>query len=357
MAQEKKVSSFFIIAFLFLLFGLTLIGDVSLVEAERNFGDQFYFLKKQLSWALLGMGLFLVGAKINYCFWQKLALPLFALSLFPLALVLLPSFGQVIGGAKRWLTIGSIGFQPSELVKFSLILYMAALLSKREINFKQLLLVLILPIGLTVLEPDFGTSVIMVVIALSVWFLSGTPLKKIVLPSLFFLTLGISLIYISPYRRARVIGMINPLADPQGKSYHSYQLTLALGSGGLWGVGMGQSRQKYQYLPHVTTDSIMAVVGEEFGLVGISFVLLAFLAMIWSGFRISFFAKDPFARLFTGGVLTWLAVQGLVNFSVVAVVLPLTGVPFPLVSYGGSSLVLTLFSLGIIYNIWQCQGK
>ncbi len=355
MAKERKLGSFFIIAFLFLLFGLLLIGDVSLIEAERSFGDQFHFLKKQIFWALLGGGFFLGGAKINFNFWRKLALPLFVLSLVPLTLVLFPQFGQVIGGSRRWLNLAGYVFQPSELVKFSLILYLSALLSKKEVNFLQLFLVLAVPISLVILEPDFGTSVIMVVVSLVLWFLSGANLGKIILPSLFFLGLGMLLIYISPYRKARVMGMIDPFGDPQGKSYHSYQLVLTLGSGGVGGVGMGESRQKYQYLPHVTTDSIMAVVGEEFGLIGLSVVIGAFIYFIFSGFRLGLNSKDDFAKLFVSGIITWIGTQGLINLSAVAILLPLTGVPFPLVSYGGSSLVLTLFSLGIIYNIWTKQ--
>ncbi|MBL7078639.1 cell division protein FtsW [Candidatus Shapirobacteria bacterium] len=355
MASEKKGNSFFIIALLFLLFGLLLIGDVSLIEAERNFGDQFYFLKKQITWALLGAVVFALAAKINYRFWQKISLPLLIVSWFALGLVLIPRFGQVIGGSRRWLNLGGYVFQPSELAKFSLVLYLSALLSRKKINFRQFLLVLFLPVGLTILEPDFGTSVIMVAASLVLWFLSGAVLRKIILPSLFFLGLGLLLICISPYRKARVRGMIDPFYDPLDKSYHSYQLVLTLGSGGAGGIGLGQSRQKYQYLPHVTTDSIMAVVGEEFGLIGISSVIGAFLYLIFSGFKIGINSQDDFARLFTGGIVTWIAVQGLINLSAVAIVLPLTGVPFPLVSYGGSSLVLTLFSLGIIYNIWSKQ--
>jgi len=355
MAKERKLGSFFIIALLFLLFGLLLIGDVSLIEAERSFGDQFYFLKKQIFWALIGGGMFLVGAKMNYSFWKKLSLPFFVLSLIPLGLVLFPQFGQVIGGSRRWLNVAGFGFQPSEVVKLSLILYLSSLLSEHKLKFFQLFLILALPISLIILEPDFGTSVIMVVISLVIWFLSGANLGKIILPSLFLLGLGLLLIYISPYRKARVMGMIDPFGDPQGKSYHSYQLVLTLGSGGLGGVGMGQSRQKYQYLPHVTTDSIMAVVGEEFGLVGLSVVIAAFAYFIFLGFRLGVGVKDNFGKLLVGGIITWIATQGLINLSAVAILLPLTGVPFPLVSYGGSSLVLTLFSLGIVYNIWVKQ--
>ncbi len=341
--------------FLFLLFGLFLIGDVSLIEAERNFGDQFYFLKKQISWAVLGSILFAFGAKVNFRFWQKISLPLFVLSSLALGLVLLPRFGQVIGGSRRWLSLGGYVFQPSELAKFSLILYLSALLAKQKLNFFQFFLVLFLPIGLTVLEPDFGTGVIMAMVGLVLWFLSGASLRKIIFPALLFLGVGLLLIYVSPYRKARVMGMIDPFYDPQGNSYHSYQLVLTLGSGGLSGTGLGQSRQKYQYLPHVTTDSIIAVVGEEFGLIGISLVIGAFIYLIFSGFKIGIKTKDSFARLFTCGVIAGIAIQGLINLSAVAIVLPLTGVPFPLVSYGGSSLVLSLLSLGIVYNIWSKQ--
>ncbi|MFH1601832.1 MAG: putative peptidoglycan glycosyltransferase FtsW [Candidatus Shapirobacteria bacterium] len=355
MAKDKKGSAFFIIAFLFLLFGLLLIGDASLIEAQRTFGDKFYFLKRQLIWAGVGGVLFLIGAKLNYRFWEKLAFFFFALSLIPLALVLLPSFGQIIGGSRRWLSLGEFTFQPSELVKFSLITYLAAILAKKKIDIFQLFLVLLLPVGLTLLEPDFGTSVIMVMAGMVLWFLAGVPLRKIIIPSFIFIALGILLIYISPYRLSRVKGMADPFYDPQGKSYHSYQLVLTLGSGGLAGVGMGQSWAKYQYLPYVTTDSIMAVVGEEFGLIGLSVVITSFMFLLYSGFQIVKKTSDNFAKLLVSGFVAWLGIQAFVNLSAVAIVMPLTGVPFPFVSYGGSSLVLSLFSLGIIFNIWQCS--
>lgn len=357
-AIKQKLSPFFIIVLLFLFFGLVLIGDVSLIEAERNFGDKFYFLKRQIVWLGLGLIVFTFAAKVNFILWKKFALPLFLCSLIPLFLVLFPSIGELVWGARRWMKVGPISFQPSELVKFSLLLYTSSLLTKTKVGFWQLASVVILPVFLTLLEPDFATSAIMIAMIIVVWFLSGASIKGLIFSSLIFSCLGLLLIYTSPYRRQRVSGMIDPFSDPQGKSYHSYQLILTLGSGGLTGVGLGKSRQKYLYLPQVTTDSIMAVVGEEFGFIGISIVLFAFLAMIFYGFRIALASNDPFVRLFTGGFVSWLAIQGLINLSAVAVVLPLTGVPFPFVSYGGSSLVIFLLALGIVFNMYNCNtGK
>jgi len=353
MSKKQYISPFFVIAFSFLIFGLLMIGDVSLIEAERNFGDRFYFLKRQAVWATAGVLLFVIAAAINFRFWKKVAFFLFVFSLFPLLLVLIPGIGQEVWGAKRWLSVGPIHFQPSELTRFSLLLYLAAILEKQSLKISRLLLILLPPVALTVLEPDFGTSTVMVATAFTLWFVSGARVKNILLPAVFFILLGILLIYISPYRRQRVASMLNPFYDPQGKSYHSYQLILTLGSGGIFGVGMGKSRQKYQYLPQVTTDSIMAVVGEEFGLAGLTLVLLVFLIMIWTGLKIALECQNSFGRLFTAGFISALAIQGLVNLSAIAAVLPLTGIPFPLVSYGGSSLVVTLLSLGIVFNIYQ----
>jgi len=213
------------------------------------------------------------------------------------------------------------------------------------------------PVVLVLLEPDFATSAMMVSIALVIWFLSGAKLKKVLGLSFVLLLAGVVLVYFSPYRRQRVLGMINPFSDPQGKSYHAYQLVLTLGSGGITGVGLGQSRQKYLYLPQVTTDSIMAVVGEEFGFLGMIGVTTAFLTMIFFGFRIALNCEDEFGRLFAGGLVSWLAIQGLINLSAIAVVLPLTGIPFPFVSYGGSSLIVLLFALGIMFNIYKNEKR
>ncbi|MCD6225904.1 cell division protein FtsW [bacterium] len=353
----KKINPFFLIAFLFLLFGIFLIGDVSLVEAEKNFGDKFYFLKKQLVWAGIGTFLFLLASQINFHFWKKVAFPIFLFSLVFLILVLFPSWGEVVWGARRWISLGPFRFQPSEIGKLALLIYGSFLLTQKNLSPLAFWIAMTFPVVLVLLEPDFATSAMMVSIALVIWFLSGAKLKKVLGLSFVLLLAGVVLVYFSPYRRQRVLGMINPFSDPQGKSYHAYQLVLTLGSGGITGVGLGQSRQKYLYLPQVTTDSIMAVVGEEFGFLGMIGVTTAFLTMIFFGFRIALNCEDEFGRLFAGGLVSWLAIQGLINLSAIAVVLPLTGIPFPFVSYGGSSLIVLLFALGIMFNIYKNEKR
>jgi len=350
--MKTKGNSFLILVLLFLAFGILMIGDVSLLEAERSFGNKFYFLKHQLIW--VGLGLAGAGAVslIDYHRWKKYSFFLYLVSLVGLLAVLLPGIGVVVNGARRWIDLGFFGFQPSELAKLALLLYLSSLFTvKEKAKLGHFFLVLLPPVALTLIEPDFGTAAIMVAIGLMIYFLSGAKIEKIVAPALIFFALGVIFIFASPYRKERVFGLLDPFYDPLGKSYHAHQLTLTLGSGGIAGVGMGQSRQKYLYLPEVTTDSILAVVAEEFGLIGITVFIVLFGTMILSAFRIALSAPDPLGMTLGGGIAAWIAIQGLINLSAVAVVLPLTGVPFPFISYGGSSLVSILAGVGILLNI------
>lgn len=354
--MKPKLNAFFILVLLFLTFGLLMIGDVSLLEAERNFGDKFYFLKHQAAWLLIGLSIAYGFSFIDYHFWKKISFYWYFFSLITLVLVFLPGIGVSAYGARRWINIGFFSFQPSEMAKLSFLVYLSSLISAKDsFKIQHFFLVLLPPVGLTLLGPDFGTAAIMVGIGLAVLFLSGISVKNIALPAIILFALGILFIATSSYRRERVLGLLDPFYDPLGKSYHVHQLTLALGSGGLWGVGMGQSRQKYLYLPQVTTDSIMAVVAEEFGLIGVSIFMILFIALVFSLFKIAFQAKDTLGKLLAGGIAAWIAIQGLVNLSAVAVVLPLTGVPFPFVSYGGSSLLTMLAAVGIGLNIGKIK--
>lgn len=350
--MKNKGGVFFFLVLFFLLFGLLMIGDVSLLEGERNFGDKFYFFKHQLIWGGGGLILALVISLIDYHLWRRLSFFIYLFSLFLLILVLIPGVGISAWGARRWLNLGFFRFQPSEIAKLGLLLYLSSLLEKKEqLAVREFFLLLLLPVGLTLLEPDFGTAAIMVAIGLTIYFLAGIPAHQVTLPSVILFLLGVGAIIISPYRRERVLGLLDPFYDPLGKSYHAHQLILTLGSGGVWGIGMGKSRQKYLYLPQVTTDSIMAVVAEEFGLVGITLFIILFLVLILTGLKIAFQAQDKLGQLIAGGIVSWLAIQGLINLSAVAVLLPLTGVPFPFVSYGGSSLIALMIAVGIILNI------
>ena len=348
----KGKAGLLVLIALFLLFGILMIGDVSLLEAERTFGDRLYFIKHHLFWVSIGLLAMLVTSAFKYQLFLKTSFYLYLLSIVLLIIVLIPGIGVTVYGAQRWINIGLTRFQPSEIVKLFLLIYLSSLLSTKEnVSIGQLFLILLPPVGLTLAQPDFATAVIMVATGLVVYFLSGASLKKIIIPSAAFLVLGVFFILTSPYRRERVAGLLDPFYDPLGKSYHAHQLTLTLGSGGVWGVGMGQSRQKYLYLPQVTTDSIMAVVAEEFGLVGITIFLAFFSSLIAMILKIASRARDDFGKILAGGIGFWIGLQGLINLSAITVLLPLTGVTFPFISYGGSSLLSIMIAMGIVLNI------
>lgn len=347
-----------------------MVFNASVVDATRSFGDQFFYVKRQIFWLLLGFVALLALYKTPYFLLKKIALPFYLLTVVMLILPLLPGLGVSALGAKRWINFGPIVVQPSELAKFSLCFYLASLLSIKNSkglipiksgkvlipikNSKVLMPILFslgLIVGLVMLEPDLGTATIIILMTLSVYFASSAPLWH-------FLALiptaalgGFLLILTSSYRRERLLTFFDPSADPLGTSYHIRQILIALGSGGFWGLGFGQSRQKYLFLPEPATDSIFAVVGEELGFVGGAVIIFAFMYLIWRGFRIASRTSDPFGRLLAVGITTLIGVQAFINLAAMVALVPLTGVPLPLLSYGGSSLVVTLAGIGILLNI------
>ena len=348
--------SILIPALILIGFGLMMIADISLVEATVNFGDKFYFLKHQLTWALVGGILGLIFSFIDYHFWEKFARPIFFLALVALILVFVPGIGISAYGAKRWLNLIIINFQPVELAKLALIFYFSSLISKENKRpLWQQLVVLCLPLALILFEPDFSSAVLVAVVVAILWFLSGESLIQILFLGLLGLTASWLLISSSPYRKQRMLGLFNPFSDPQGKSYHAYQLVLTLGSGGWLGTGMGNSRQKYQYLPEATTDSIVALAAEEFGFLGIAVFIAFFSFFVFRCFLIAKRAADPFGQFLAAGITGLIVIQGLINLGATAIILPLTGMPFPFVSYGGSSLITLMAAMGILLNISRYQ--
>lgn len=332
------------------IFGLLMVGNASVVDALRDFADEFYYLKLQARWMLLGFFVFVIMSLFPYQKLKKLVPYLLFFSLVSLIIVILPKFGFLRFGARRWLNIGGINFQPTELVKLSFITYLAAYLDSKKkplpiILFSSLILILVM------LQPDLGTAVIILSSGFLIYFVSGAPWWQIILSSVVGVLSGIFLIFSSSYRKARLFTFLNPLQDPLGASYHIRQILIALGSGGFLGLGLGQSRQKYEYLPAVTTDSIFAVIAEELGFLGGTVLILVFAFLIWRGFRIALRAPDRFGQLLAIGIISWLGIQTLINLSSMVALAPITGVPLPFVSYGGSSLLLVLAGSGILVNI------
>lgn len=332
------------------VFGVVMVGNASVVEAYRDFGDKFYYFRLQVYWAIFGLGAFLLTSFFDYKRLRKLAIPLMTFSLISLILVLIPGIGAKTLGARRWLGFGIFRFQPSELVKLSFVLYLASFFSNKR-KLLPFLIILAVLVGLIMLEPDLGTAVVLATTGLIVYFVSGAPIWQIGLIGLIGLISGVGLVFFSPYRRERLLTFLNPARDPLGASYHIRQVLIAIGSGGLFGLGLGQSRQKYEYLPEVTTDSIFAVIAEELGFIGAVAVLLVFLILIWKGMRIAKEAPDEFGQLLAVGITAWIGFQALVNLGAMVALIPLTGVPLPFISYGGSSLILSLVGMGILTNI------
>lgn len=338
--------------FLISLFGVLMVFDSSVAIAIRDFSDQYYFAREQLKWLVIGLIGFSIASKIPYTLWYKLALPMLIVTLILLMVVFVPGVGIRALGAHRWINFGFFVLQPAELAKLSLVIYLSAWFSGKEKGRLGAFLILIgMVLGLVILEPDLGTSIILLSISLMLYYFSGAPvLHFIVLVPI--LAVGvIALAITSPYRAARLMTFFNPNEDPLGSSYQIRQALLAFGSGGLTGVGIGKSRQKYEYLPEANTDSIFAIIGEETGFLGVIVVLSVFLFIVWRGFKIAIRAPDAFSRLLTLGIASWLAIQTCINVGAMAALIPLTGVPLPFISYGGSSLIILLFAMGIVVNV------
>lgn len=341
----------FIISIVLLtLFGLVAIFEASVVESYQQFGDKFHFLKLQLMWALLGFTAFSIASLIPYSIYKKLAQPIFIIAILLLLAVLIPGIGFEAQGARRWINLGFTVLQPSEITKLAVIIYLSSWLSKHQ-RFEPFMFITAVVIGLIMLQPDLGTAVIIGSIAFILYFVSGGNIKKILISGLIAAVIGGILIISSPYRLDRLKTFLDPSTDPLGTSYHIRQVLIALGSGGVFGQGIGKSRQKYQYLPEASTDSIFAIIAEETGFIGGLLVIIALYQLINQGFKIAKNSTDPFAQLLTMGIMSWIGLQMLMNLSAMVALIPLTGVPLPLISYGGSSLITILLALGIVSNI------
>lgn len=334
------------------IFGVVMVSNASVVDATRTFGDELFYAKRQLYRALAGLAIMLVLTRVPYQFYSKFSLPIFGATLLLLILVLIPGLGTHALGARRWINLVVIDFQPAELAKLTLCIYFAHLFAKKT-SILPFLFALGSVIGLVMLEPDLGTTVIIVLLSAVIYFASGASLVYFLGLIPLGLVAGALFILTSSYRRDRLLTFFNPASDPLGASYHIRQVLIALGSGGLFGLGLGQSRQKYLYLPEPATDSIFAIIGEELGFLGGMAVISLFLFLVWRGLRIAQRAEDPFGRLLAVGITSWIGIQAFINLSAMVALVPLTGVPLPFLSYGGSALILNLAAIGILLNISQ----
>ncbi len=333
-------------------FGLFMIYDASSYVAFRDFGDKYRYIKDQMMWVVIGFSALSIVSFIDYHKYYNLALPILLTAIGLLFLVFVPGLGISALGAKRWINLGFFVLQPSEVVKLSLVIYLSAWFSTKEKGrFLAFLMLIGFVIGLVMLQPDMGTAVVILGLSVILYFLSGGSILHILALAPVVGIGGLGLILLEPYRAARLTTFLNPNQDIATSSYHLRQILIALGSGGLFGVGIGNSLQKYAYLPEATTDSIFAIIAEEVGFFGVTIFILVVLFVIYRGFYISVRAKDSFGKLLAGGITSYLALQTIVNLGAQTALLPLTGVPLPFISYGGSALTVNLISIGILLNI------
>jgi len=338
--------------------GLIAIYDASVVTAFRDFGDRFYFFKNQLAWIIFGAISLIVFIFFDYHKLIKYALLGFIGSTALLLLVFLPFFGTEILGARRWLSFGNFTFQPSELTKLAIIIYAASIMSKLDhfkIRLVDAVIVYFLPIVLAaflvVLQPDLGTAIILIAIALIVYFAGNAPIWHFLLTLPVLIIGTVIAIASKPYRLERLKAYLNPSYDPLGASYQINQIIIALSSGGLFGVGLGGSRSKFEFIPEVHNDAIFAVIVEETGFIGGIILICLFLFLISRAIKIAREASDFSGKILAIGISGSFASQIFLNLGSNVALVPLTGIPLPFISYGGSSLLVTLLSIGILLNI------
>lgn len=347
----------FIMTLILLGFGLIMIYSASVAEAAASFGNKWHFVLLQFKWAGLGIVSMLLVSLVPPKVWEKLA-PLFLIGgLFLLFLVVIPGIGTKVQGARRWLVLPGIVLQPAELIKLIEIVYLSSWLNRKKIKLTQFGIFVAFLATLIMLQPDMGTTLVVTLLAISLYFLAGYPLRHLLFLGATGLVLGAGLILVEPYRLERVKTFLDPLHDPQGSSYHMRQVLLSLGSGGPTGLGIGRSRQKYAYLPEATTDSIFAVVGEELGFVGGVGLILAFVYYLSLIFKIAAETHDHFSATLVAGIGAWIGLQVCLNLAAMVALTPLTGVPLPLVSYGGSSLITVLAGVGLVFSVARHEKR
>jgi len=336
-------------------FGLVMVFSATSAQAALGNGDPMTYLVKQSLYALAGLVLLVLISRFDYHALRRLA-PMLLVGAFALCLAVLV-VAPAVNGARRWFVVGPVSVQPSELAKLALCLWICARLARRPVPrtlgelLKPIGIVTALFCGVIVLEPDLGTTIALALMVGGVLLVSGVPMRLFLLSTTLALGAGAAAIWAEPYRRARFFSFLNPTADPQGAGYQIHQAMIGVGSGQISGVGLGNGPQSSFYLPEAHTDMIAATIGEELGLIGLALLTAAFVVFAWAGFRVALTCRDPFGKRLAAGVTTLVCGQAVVNLAAVLGVAPLTGIPLPFVSYGGSSLIVLLTGVGVLLNI------
>lgn len=335
-----------------LLFGIVMLGSATAPVGQERFGSAYYFLWRQVVFGLIpGLALFFLLRRISVARWEQIARSCWWITIGLLLLVFIPGLGVRINNSLSWVNLGMVTVQPAEIAKLTFVIFLSWFLTKRQADTWGYLGHVGIVCALLVVQPDVGTMVVFFATAMIMLFVAGGSIKHLGLIA----TVGVGalalLIAIAPYRLQRITVLFNPDADPYGSGYHLKQSFVALGSGGLFGLGLGNSRQKFQYLPEVSADSIFAVIGEELGFLISVLLIAAYGAIILKGYTLAKTATSPWGKLLVVGTMSWIGAQTALNIGAMVGLVPLTGLPLPLISHGGSALMMTLASFGVVASV------
>lgn len=338
--------------------GLIMVYSASAVWADYKFGDSFFFAKRQMLFAALGVAAMFFIMNVDYWTWRTWAKVLLIVCFLLLVLVLIPGIGMERNGSRSWIGVGAFSIQPSEFIKLAMIAFLAKFLSEQQkyiTTVKKGLLPSLTLVGtafaMIMLQPDLGTGTVMFATCLVMIFIAGARIAHFAVLGLIGIGGFVALVLSAPYRMARITSFLDPWEDPLKSGFQIIQSLLAIGPGGLFGLGLGESRQKFFYLPEPQTDFIFAIIAEELGFIGGSFVLLLFALLLWRGIRIALGAPDLYGSFLAVGIISMIAIQVMINIGVVTGLMPVTGITLPFLSYGGSSLTLMLMAVGVLLNI------
>jgi len=353
-----------IVTMILVVIGTVMIYSSSSIIALEKHGDGYHYIKKQIVFVLLGLGVMAGVSKVPYRHWRKLAYPSVLVSIALLALLIVPGFGTKVGGATRWFRVGGISFQVSEMVKVALVIFLAHYLTKKIMHVNEFSRVFIIPLvilliilGLVLCQPDFGAAVIMVMVFMLMFYLAGSRITYLAGLAATAIPMGAILIMQESYRMRRLLSFLNPWEDPDRTGFQIIQSFISFGSGGTFGVGLGNSMQKLFYLPEPHTDFILSVIAEEGGFFGVVIVVLLFSTLVIRGFMISFRCKDLFGMLLASGLTAVIALEVFINMAAVMGLVPTKGLVLPFLSYGGTSLMMCMMLVGILLNISSHQER
>lgn len=357
--RKGRVDYFILLAtVLLVLFGIIMIFSASFYYAKNTFNDSMYFFKRQLVWATIGIIAMIFVSNINYNLFRKFSKLIFIISIILLVLVLFPGIGTKVKGARRWINIGGFfNFQPSEIAKLGIILYLPEFICSNKLDMKKLrnfilcFAVAFIPAFLVVLEPNASTAIVLMMIAACIIFVAACPLKFFVLPGIAGIAGVFAMAFGGGFRQERFAAWLDPFSDPSDTGFQTVQSLLAIGSGGLFGLGLGQSRQKLGFIPEAHNDIIFSIICEELGVCGAILLVLLFGVLIWRGYHTAMNATNTYCCYVASGITSMIAIQAVLNIAVVTNLIPNTGVPLPFISYGGTSVIIMLVSVGILLSI------